>query len=78
VAEKVNQVRTLGLPIGWDKSKGDPARASFSSVGAGVRTVGGWLLTFIALSLGAPFWFGLLGKLSSLRSSGGPPASSGP
>jgi len=30
----------------------------------------GWLLTGFALSLGAPFWFGILNKLVALRSSG--------
>lgn len=28
----------------------------------------GWLLTALALSLGAPFWFDLLGKLVNVRS----------
>ena len=30
----------------------------------------GWLLTIGAISLGAPFWFDLLGKVSHLRGSG--------
>jgi hypothetical protein len=34
--------------------------------------VGGWLLTILAISLGAPFWFDLLGRFSRLRSSGKP------
>jgi len=33
----------------------------------------GWLLTVIAVSLGAPFWFDLLSKIISIRSSGNPP-----
>ncbi|MBV8970405.1 MAG: hypothetical protein JO331_15285 [Verrucomicrobia bacterium] len=33
----------------------------------------GWLLTVIAVSLGAPFWFDLLSKIISIRSSGEPP-----
>jgi uncharacterized protein (TIGR02594 family) len=32
----------------------------------------GWLLTAIALSLGAPFWFDTLGRLVKLRASGTP------
>jgi hypothetical protein len=33
---------------------------------------GGWLLTIVALSLGAPFWFDTLSRFSRLRSSGKP------
>jgi hypothetical protein len=33
----------------------------------------GWLLTVIAVSLGAPFWFDLLSKIISIRASGDPP-----
>ena len=32
----------------------------------------GWTLTIIAVSLGAPFWFDTLSRLSRLRSSGKP------
>jgi hypothetical protein len=30
----------------------------------------GWLITLLAVSLGAPFWFDVLTKVSNLRSSG--------
>jgi hypothetical protein len=33
----------------------------------------GWLLTVIAVSLGAPFWFDLLSRFISIRASGNPP-----
>lgn len=36
-----------------------------------VYKIPGWLFTAFAASLGAPFWFDLLGKLNSIRSSGG-------
>ena len=36
-----------------------------------VKTVIGWLITAAAVSLGAPFWFDLLGKIANLRGSGG-------
>jgi len=38
------------------------------------RHLGGWLLTIMAMSLGAPFWFDVLSRLSRLRSSGKPEA----
>ena len=38
--------------------------------GITVRMIVGWLLTVAAISLGAPFWFDLLGKIVHLRASG--------
>ncbi|MEM6599127.1 MAG: hypothetical protein AAF810_12560 [Cyanobacteria bacterium P01_D01_bin.36] len=35
----------------------------------------GWLITALALSMGASFWFDLLRKITSVRSSGGKPTS---
>jgi hypothetical protein len=33
----------------------------------------GWLITIMAVSLGAPFWFDLLKKVAKLRAGGGNP-----
>jgi len=41
-----------------------------------VKMIIGWLITALALSLGAPFWFDLLNKLMNLRSSLTTPATS--
>ena len=38
--------------------------------GISARMIVGWLLTIAAISLGAPFWFDLLGKIVHLRASG--------
>ena len=42
--------------------------------------IAGWLVTALLVTLGAPFWFGLLTKVVSLRSTGAepPPAGSDP
>ncbi len=42
----------------------------------GLETLLGWLITALAITLGAPFWFDLLSKLISLRGAGkiSPPA----
>ena len=32
-----------------------------------------WLITFLMLSLGAPFWFDVVGRLAALRGSGTQP-----
>jgi hypothetical protein len=47
-----------------------------SGVSGWVTNVLGWLLTIIAISLGAPFWFDALGKLANLRTAGKRPEDS--
>ncbi|HTJ76149.1 MAG TPA: hypothetical protein VL337_12390 [Acidimicrobiales bacterium] len=61
------QLDASGLPLGWS----DQARPRSWPV-----AFAGWVLTVAAVSLGAPFWFDLLGKVSTLRSSGEKPAES--
>ena len=51
------------FPVGWSKV---PDGAGEWSV-----TVIGWIITIAAISLGAPFWFDLLGKVANLKGSGG-------
>ena len=36
----------------------------------------GWLISGIAIAMGAPFWFDLLGKVMNVRNTGKPPKSS--
>lgn len=38
--------------------------------GSGLLMFGGWVITALAISLGAPFWFDLLNKIVSLRGTG--------
>jgi hypothetical protein len=60
----------LKLPIGWQGYERVPATCA--SVQELWRIVSssffGWLLTAFAISFGAPFWFDLLNKLISIRS----------
>ncbi|HEX3975576.1 MAG TPA: hypothetical protein VHW96_04890 [Solirubrobacteraceae bacterium] len=71
VSQVAGHIQSLGLPIGWNKPPGDPARVSLKHWG---RALGGWLITFLALSLGAPFWFDALSKIAGLRATGPRPA----
>ena len=50
----------------------DP-RAIPTTFGGWLLRVFGWLITAYAVSLGAPFWFDVLNKITSIRSSGKPP-----
>src|SRR5215211_2641025 len=61
VAETVDNLDSLGLPVGWD---------NWNEPGGTWLTAGGWLVTALLIMLGAPFWFGVLSKLVSLRSAG--------
>jgi hypothetical protein len=60
----LSKVKQLGLPIGWDKAN-KPSKVD-------VGLISGWILTILALSLGAPFWFDVLNKFVRLRASGVP------
>jgi hypothetical protein len=61
----------IGLPLGWGKQHA-----------AAMEMVklhwAGWLLTALAISLGAPFWFDMLNKIMVVRSTVKPSEKSGP
>lgn len=60
----VNEVKALGLPLGWTRATAPHNLAD------GLAKLIGLLVTAFALTLGAPFWFDLLGKVARLRASG--------
>jgi triacylglycerol lipase len=69
----LEELSDMGLPIGWSSAKLDFCPCERACWLAGYRRFLGWLLTALAVTLGAPFWFDLLNKLVSLRSSGARP-----
>lgn len=54
------------IPIGWPVTPASTASGVDCLISWAVRAFG-WLLTAIAISLGAPFWFDLLNQLINLR-----------
>lgn len=64
-ADAIDEVTQLGLPIGWDNMP-----SNWDDVD---HRIGGWLITILALMLGAPFWFDLLNKFVNLRGAGAQP-----
>ncbi len=62
---KITDLERLGLPFGW---KADSYRSQITA-----PKVFGLLLTTLALSLGAPFWFDMLSKIIAVRASGSAP-----
>ena len=62
VADEIDDIKQLGLPIGWTDRNTDGLNL--------LERLAGWIVTAAALTLGAPFWFDVLGKLARLRSTG--------
>jgi hypothetical protein len=82
VKQKVNQaLEDISLPIGWNLSNLDQqAQESIGWPVKGwpfplVRRILGWMLSGLAIAMGAPFWFELLGKVINVRNSGPKPVS---
>ena len=77
-----DRLQAMGYPVGWDDrqlgwSKPLPLiglRTPYLApdpppdLRIGARSVAGWILTALALMLGAPFWFDVLNKLMVIRS----------
>jgi hypothetical protein len=71
VAAAVRSVDDLGLPLGWCRQLPTiRALRGVAAAGWWLNKVLGLLLTALAASLGAPFWFDVLGKFVSIRSTG--------
>jgi hypothetical protein len=61
------------LVVGWKADLNNLAVTDDKASWWGTHVLG-WLLTMVALSLGAPFWFDLLNKFMNIRNSGKSPA----
>jgi hypothetical protein len=71
VKKQTRMLNELNLPIGWQGYEyASITRSSVLELLHIVRSgFFGWLITAFAISFGAPFWFDLLNKLISIRSS---------
>jgi hypothetical protein len=63
---------SLPVPFGWSSQAGPAQPVAPGPAGSeflyGLEKVLGWLITVVALSLGAPFWFDTLNKFMVVRS----------
>lgn len=64
-------------PTKTDPCSDAPSEAQLNRPFNGLRTIGGWLVTALAVSLGAPFWFDVLNKFMVVRSTVKPAEKSG-
>jgi hypothetical protein len=69
--DEITKISGIGIPLGWSG-----AQRPSSDAGAWALRALGWLLTALALTLGARFWFDALSRLGSLRSTGDKPSPS--
>lgn len=77
VKAKVEEaLQQVALPIGWGsdniKNQEEYASKDIPFV-AGLRRTFGWAITGLAVSMGAKFWFDLLGKIIDVRNAGKKP-----
>ncbi|HEY6327886.1 MAG TPA: hypothetical protein VI756_01015 [Blastocatellia bacterium] len=70
------ELKTLGQLLGWPPADPADQRNWFERIWSGLswEQLLGWILTAIAVSLGAPFWFDILKRIMNLRSAGSAPA----
>lgn len=73
IAETTDQLQQLNLPVGWDDQTQSLFTDHLWSWATGAVVLG-WLVTGLLVMLGAPFWFDLLTRLSTLRSAGKRPS----
>jgi hypothetical protein len=73
----------LGQVAGWqgDRYSDRPQHKTAADFGLWIwyllkNRLGGWLITMLAVSLGAPFWFDTLSRFMNVRSAGKPPENS--
>jgi len=72
--ESFSDISDLGVPIGWPpgdpsaKSRGEKFTRCLDWIVGRPSMMFGWVLTAIAISLGAPFWFDALNKIMVVRS----------
>ncbi len=69
IKDNLNTISGIGLPIGWEKRETEtvPGRIPEGLWGWVLKVIG-CLVTAAATSLGAPFWFDLLNKFITVRS----------
>jgi hypothetical protein len=70
-AAGAGQIPQLGELVGWSAQA-----LKTPALGDWIMRIVGWIVTIIAVSIGAPFWFDVLNKFVNLRSTGRSPRDS--
>lgn len=64
-----SELDKTGLPFGWENAKVDLIEDG-NFISWLLTKIAGLLITTLAISLGAPFWFDVLNKIANIRSTG--------
>jgi hypothetical protein len=67
MAKELGDLQSLALPIGW-AGKHYALQSASNGADSLIVAAAGWLLTALAMTLGAPFWFDLLNQFMVVRS----------
>jgi hypothetical protein len=67
--DALDRLEDLQFPVGWQKANQPHGTDEW------IVALLGWVLTGVAISFGAPFWFDLLNKVANLRAAGRRPDS---
>lgn len=71
IQKEVNQALTnLALPLGWNPKNVEEQQNQEKDSIPYLKRIIGWLISGVALSMGASFWFDLLGKIMIVRNAG--------
>ncbi len=68
-----NEMDLLGQMLGWHDNVFWDKGGNYWSKQIWLERIVGWLLTMLAVSLGAPFWFDILNKIMNVRFAGKSP-----
>jgi len=68
-----NEMDLLGQMLGWHENVFTDKNGTSLSRQIWYERLIGWLLTILAISLGAPFWFDILNKITNIRFAGKSP-----
>jgi hypothetical protein len=68
VQEQIQKIAELGIPLGWKGTRPSTRQDWVAWLRKFLKAFPGFLLTAIAVSLGAPFWFDILNKIMVVRS----------
>jgi hypothetical protein len=71
IAQGIEQSRVTDLPLGWNFSIVEEQTQAEKAWGIRyLKRIIGWLISGIAISMGASFWYDLLGKVVNVRNAG--------
>jgi hypothetical protein len=73
VANRAADLQNLGIPLGWSPRAWSIAWPPYANAGLIVSKLLGLMMTALAATLGAPFWFDMLNRFMSIRGVGKAP-----